>query len=276
VLNRCGVLPLVGCLLVATALSGCGGEGSDGAAGVAAVPVDRSPGGVWGTAPGAGDSLSMVVAEDGELWVGSVDLYGAGSLAVDGSGRVSGSYRATQRSAVTFPIPQVPRERTCTVTGTLVARASLTLNQRCVVSTGEQLEEERTLIYISSAYEQPSSLALIAGNYTMKNFSAANMLNINSDGEIFGMYANGPRCTINGRVRVIDPRFNLYRAEWTFASCDSRSAAYEGVRFSGYVTRNPVLADQSSVYTALGSFLITLAGEVSSRQTQIGVIYDPT
>jgi hypothetical protein len=35
----------------------------------------------------------------------------------------------------------------------------------------------------------------------------------NGDGASFGMYHDGPRCTLNGTVSVIDAEFNLCRSE---------------------------------------------------------------
>jgi hypothetical protein len=68
------------------------------------------------------------------------------------------------------------------------------------------------VLCVSLAYDSPSSVGALAGNYTLAFSPASNMLNVNSNGVVFAMYDHAWRCTVNGHFSVIDTRFNLYRA----------------------------------------------------------------
>lgn len=77
----------------------------------------------------------------------------------------------------------------------------------------------------TALYNQPSSLATIAGNWTgnLKSDTGADVLNISSSGVIFVQGTTGAGdCIINGQVSLINPAHNVYVVQWTFsgAGCD--------------------------------------------------------
>ena len=85
---------------------------------------------------------------------------------------------------------------------------------------------------------------------------------------MFGIYHNGPRCTLNGTVSIIHPDFNLYRFEILFSSCTVLAQQYEGARMNGLATRN--LPGQKA-----GAFLLLLTAVINGRLEFASVLYEP-
>jgi hypothetical protein len=93
------------------------------------------------------------------------------------------------------------------VGGTVSQRSTLTLNG--IVGTYNNL------------YNQPSSLAAIAGNWSITGlvvYTAAGTLNISSSGVIFDQDPQ-TQCTINGQVSLINPNYNAYNLNVTYSNC---------------------------------------------------------
>jgi hypothetical protein len=168
-----------------------------------------------------------------------------------------------------MPSPTSPpgAELDCTVSGTVSTRASMQLTTVCVDAAGSTTTTPISLQY-DPRYDADSSLADIAGNYTLTVNSATNTLNINGDGTVFGMYHNGPRCTLNGTVSIIDSDFNLYRFELLFSNCTVFAAVYEGKTLTGFATRN--VPGQKP-----GAFMLLVTALINARIECASVIYEP-
>ena len=267
--------------VVAVALcAGCGGGGGSPAATPAAanppVVTQQSAGGMW-FAPvpaGSGQATSLMIAETGDLKISmaptatSGPAFGYGAVAVMGN-RVEGSLET--RAIQTSPTAPAGAQFHCTVSGTVNPRVSLQLTTVCTDGAGATTTTSFGFMY-DSRYDMDSSLADIAGNY---NFpantplnTATNSLNINGDGTLFGMYDNGPRCTLNGTVSIIHPDFNLYRFEVLFSTCTRLASQYEGARMTGLATRN--LPGQKA-----GAFLLLLTAVINGRLEFASVLYEP-
>ena len=147
---------------------------------------------------------------------------------------------------------------------------SLQLTNVCTDAAGVATTTSISFMY-DARYDTDSSLAAIAGNYSFPLSSplntATNSLNINGDGTLFGLYDNGPRCTLNGTVSIIHPDFNLYRFEILFSSC-TRLLQYEGVKMTGLATRN--VPGQKA-----GSFLLLLTAVINGRLEFASLLYEP-
>ena len=118
-------------------------------------------------------------------------------------------------------------------------------------------------------YESGSSLADLAGNYTLRFQPATNALNIAADGAIFGTYDNGPDCTVNGTANIIDPAYGLIEVSWTFSQCSDPLGLYEGVSMTGFAIKSLIPnADPGSYY-----FLLT--GQNLRGLYSISVLFDP-
>jgi hypothetical protein len=257
--------------------AGCGGGGGGGSP-PASTPAPMSPpvalqpsaGGMWFAITVGSSAMSLMVAETGELRIimppsGSIGpAFGYGAVIVVGN-RVSGSFETRAIGIAPSPTPVSP-ELDCTAEGTVSTRASMQLTIVCVDPAGTATTSALTFLY-DSRYDADSSLAQIAGNYTLTMNTAANTLNINGDGTLFGMYHNGPRCTLNGTVSIIHADFNLYRFDVQFANCTVLSQ-YEGATMTGFATLN--LPGPRA-----GAFYLLLTAVINGRLEFVSVIYEP-
>ncbi len=259
-------------------VTGCGGGGGPSQApgitpGGPPAGVNQSPGGIWAGLTASGGNASFYVTEDGRLWsITPVDAttgptFGAGSLRVTNGNAVRGGYEA--KGILPDPVSPSPGVLTCELNGTITERARLTLDLSCSDANGPLWDDSVTLLY-QSGYTLGSDLATIAGNYTLAPLAATNMLNIAADGTVFGMYANGPSCTVNGQVSLIDPAYNLYDVNWTFSNCLSSLLNFEGAGFNGIATMT------SDPVAPAGSFYLLMTGAVDGQFRAISVVYEPT
>jgi hypothetical protein len=225
---------------------------------------------MWFALTGGSTAMTLMIAETGEMRViappsasSSGPAFGYGAVAVT-SDRVAGSFetRAVQPS----PTSPVGAELDCTLEGTVSTRVTMQATVVCTDAAGNSTTTNLTFHY-DSRYEADSSLALIAGNYTLPPNPAGNSLNINGDGTLFGVYQNGPRCTLNGRVAIVDASFNLYRFEVLFSGCTVLTH-FEGVTMTGFATRD--LPGQKA-----GAFHLLLTAVVAGRLEFASVVYEP-
>lgn len=262
-------------VLVLTLLAGCGGGGGGGYSAPPTVnppppPTQQSAGGMWFSVVGASSGMSLMISETGDLRVvmppagSSGPAFGFGTVTVTGN-RVDGNLKTR---AIT-PSPGSPPgpELSCTFDGTVSTRVSMQLTTACVDTAGATTTTPISLMY-DSRYDADSSLADIAGNYALTVNTATNTLNINGDGTVFGMYHNGPRCTLNGRVSIIDSNFNLYSFELLFSNCTVFAATYEGATLTGFATRN--VPGQKA-----GAFLLMVTALINGRIEFASVVYEP-
>jgi hypothetical protein len=257
-------------LLLASAVlaAGCSGGGnkdsrtsnppSSGTQGTA-----QSAGGIWSGFPAVNESITLYIAETGELMAQTATIgttpptlaFGTGAVIVNNPNDVAGTYRL--RSLPSGPIFGLPSEKTCAMDGTVTERSLLQVDISCTDSAGATTNQTVTLLY-NPAYELDSSLAEIAGNYTVPFRPQTNTLNINASGVVFGMLDNGLNCTVNGQVQVIDAHFNLYRFQIQLSLCQGIvGQSYEGAIFRGLAARN--LPGMPA-----GAFLLLLSGAPNS------------
>jgi len=264
-------------VLVLALLTGCGGGGGGGAPSTPApittnppAAAQQSAGGLWFALTGGSSGATLMIAETGEVRVSmgptgtSGPSFGYGAVTVIGN-RVEGSVET--RAIASSPTTSPGAELDCTASGTVSTRVSMQLTIVCVDAAGTTTTTPMNFMY-DSRYDTDSSLADIAGNYALTVNTATNTLNINGDGTLFGMYHNGPRCTLNGTVSIIQSDFNLYRFDVLFSSCTVLAAQYEGVTMTGFATRN--VPGQKA-----GSFLLLLTAVVNGRLEFASVLYEP-
>jgi hypothetical protein len=224
---------------------------------------------MWFALTGGSTAMTIMIAETGEMRViappnaSSGPAFGYGAVIVTGN-RVAGSFE-TRAIQPTTTSP-TGAELDCTLEGTVSTRVSMQATVICTETAGSASTTALNFQY-DSRYETDSSLALIAGNYTMPVNTAGNSLNINGDGTLFGVYQNGPRCTLNGRVAIVDANFNLYRFEVLFSGC-TVLPQLEGVTMTGFATRD--LPGQKA-----GAFHLLLTAVVAGRLEFASVVYEP-
>jgi len=226
---------------------------------------------MWFAITAGSSAMSLMVAETGEVRLSmpptgsSGPSFGYGAVIVIGN-RVSGSFETRAIGVAFSPPPPASPELDCTAEGTVSTRVSMQLTIVCVDTAGTTTTSTLNFMY-DSRYDSDSSLADIAGNYTLTVNAATNTLNINGDGTLFGMYHNGPRCTLNGTVSIIHADFNLYRFDVLFSNCTVLSQ-YEGATMTGFATHN--LPGQKA-----GAFYLLLTAVINGRLEFISVVYEP-
>ena len=119
-------------------------------------------------------------------------------------------------------------------------------------------------------YEIDSSLNAIAGNYTLSIRPTTNMLNITSDGTLFGMYHNGANCTVNGTVSVINADYSLLWVDWIMTDCTDPFGFYEGAEMTGFAMSRTNLGEPQESYY----FLLT--GQNAQNFFAISTIFEST
>jgi len=252
------------------ALSACGGSGGGSSAPVAVVPppvavvTDQSPGGIWTahyTVPSgtnAGDVVDFegLVSENGQFFGYSKNTtngcaaLGFGQFSVSAN-NVTGSETFLLVQYSTIPgvttncvEPDGSTSGTGSITGTVAQRSSLTLSSTETTSNGSVSPSSTTAWTYSSLYANPSSFAVIAGNY---NDNGAT-LNINGSGQIFEQDSNG--CTVVGNVSIINASYNSYAVQVLFSNCGSIP---NGTSASGLVTLDTSVSPTNLIGGVSGS-----------------------
>ena len=229
-------------------------------------PVNRSPGGIWHGVSTNNETLTLFVDEAGNFRSletkgvppTALPLFGSGAVVVNAGNQLDGAYDSGR------PFATVAEH--CELTGVLTERVSMRIDVACTDDAGATRSSSLILGYDTS-YEGGSSLAMIAGNYT---FSArpSNFLNIDGNGIVFGVYDNGPNCTVNGTVEVIDARYNFYRVEWRLSSCKPPLLKFEGATMTGFGVRNVSGAPA-------GAVLVLLTALVDGHLEGASLLYQP-
>lgn len=261
-------------LLLTAVIAGCGGGGSSAPVATPPVvqppvppppPVNKSPGGIWHGVSTSNETLTLFVAETGDFRsqdtqglppAGPLPLSGSGAVLVTGD-QLAGAYDSG-RPFSTF-------SEHCDFTGTLVERVSMNIVLDCKDSSGVTRSPSVILGY-DTDYDGGSSLATIAGNYTFA-LKSTNVLNIDGNGVIFGIYDNGPNCTVNGTAEIVDARYNLYALKWQMSLCQMPFTKFEGASMSGYGVKN--------VRGHPDSLLTFLTGFVAGHLEAASLLYQP-
>lgn len=265
------------CLALAAATAAaCNGDGSADVSGAetpgqaAARGVSRpkaSPGGIWHALDGTAGSLTLMIAESGELKLyGAGPAFGSGAVVVAGDGRLAGSFDVRGIASQAAGMDSALLER-CELEGSIVERVSIDIELTCAGAGGEARAEHRTLLF-DAHYMSGASLDEIAGNYTLPFDRDANSLSISDDGVVFGVYDNGPSCTIGGEIGPVEHAYNLYRTDWTLSNCAAPHERFEGATFTG-------LGFSGAPGRAPDTLLLLLTGTVEGRFEFLSLIYEP-
>jgi hypothetical protein len=265
----------------ATLAASCSGGGGDEAAptppaaSAPPAPVAQSPGGIWLGLPAPNESITLYIAETGELLIQAASLgttpptlrFGTGAVIVNSPNDLAGTFQLRP----VIPSPPFPAvlDQTCAMDGSVTERSLVQAVLSCTDSAGITVDQSVNFIY-NPAYDLDSALTEIAGNYTFPPRAQTNTLNINASGVVFGMLDNGPRCTVNGQVQIIDARFNLYRFELLLSLCQAPfGTLYEGATLRGFGARN--LPGMPS-----GAFLLLVSGNIAGATVQVfSMLYQP-
>ena len=81
----------------------------------------------------------------------------------------------------------------------------------------------------SSLYDQPSSLALVEGDWKFIDRDGLEVSMSIQNGEIIG--ADSDSCKYIGRLEVINPKYNAYNVILNISNCDSVNGEYQGLSY---------------------------------------------
>lgn len=244
------------------------------------IPVlDVSPGGIWVSQNLLGEPSSTIyIAENGKLMIeqfnfifssdpetvfntleGGYSRNGSGQIELSNPTEIRGRYQHSE-IAIGEPIFALDNSN-CELTGTLVERVSLNVSLSCTdasnvtnvemlnfISSPDCLSVRGVACSASEAYNVPSSLDILAGNYSDPVWlsfpinptsdaetASATLISISNTGLITGTLDNGIECGVNGSVSIIDENYNLYEIEWAFSDCTPDVAGQSGRQFNGFL-----------------------------------------
>jgi len=253
--------------LFSISLAACGGSPADESLAPEIIDPRPSPGGYWYT-DHQGSQVNFYIAETGTVRAvigtapAAIPIVGAGTVSTTATGLVSGSLQASDNQPL-------GTELGCTLSGRLEERTTLELDVTCSDDAGI-VYDESLVMTPQPGYDVNSSLADIAGNYTLPVFAAPNSLNIAADGTIFGVWDTvAQQCTINGLVSIIDPDYNFLGVEWRFSDCSGSFLYFEEAELTGLAIQRT-----SSSWPA-GTYSFILTGMSDQGFTVVVITYVP-
>jgi hypothetical protein len=207
-----------------------------------------SAGGIWKgqmTAPsGATLPTLMMVTEDGKFFslannagTGCADV-AAGALTLIGDS-YSGSanfgiitYAVGVGVQVDCAFSDGSVWGTAALTGSLVSRQTLTVTANDITTLGTALPGTTGMLNFDDVYNESSSLSKVSGNWYL---STNALLSIDSAGAIYSQdTVNG--CLVNGKVTLINTKYNAYAVSVTYSNCGASASALDGLTATGLMT----------------------------------------
>jgi hypothetical protein len=242
-------------ILTTLILAACGGGGGgSGGSTVAPPPVNQSVGGVWEGTDSDGDDIVGLVTEDGAFHFIDPFGQGFGTASVSNGNEVSATYTYVADLGTTFSDGST--SASCTFTGTVVERQSLTVNSECTSTTGNTSQVSVTLAY-NALYNRSANLATIEGLYD----DLGDVLSIDSAGLLFEQDATDG-CVLNGQVSVVDPAFNAYEVEFLVEGCNAGLQELNGTTWSGIATLDNTVSPEELIFGVVGD--VTVSGDTGT------------
>ena len=227
-------------LMSAASLTSCGDDAPS------TNPAYYTPGGYWNGSVNGKPGVALVdesgdftfIASDGEQYPGTLVITGPDPEPTTPYGA---SFIGSMQGFIPggFPNYGVPDDLgLCVLSGTIVPRQSVVGIATCTSS-----ERTVTIAFswtFNALYYPASSLATISGTY--KDLATGTLFTIGADGTVFAQDAT-TGCVINGTVSIINPTFNVYGIEVSYANCTGSVTTLNGVTLSGLAAldnaRNP-------------------------------------
>jgi hypothetical protein len=116
---------------------------------------------------------------------------------------------------------------------------------------GTALATSGTLSF-DDVYNEASSLSKLAGKWTV---STGALLTIDADGTILSQDA-ASGCEVNGKVSLINGKYNAYAVTATYSNCGANGSALNGLSGTGLMT----LDDTQNPSVLYVGYSMTLAG----------------
>jgi hypothetical protein len=218
-------LPVAAALL----LTSCGGGSGYGGGG--SNPQNASPGGLWsGADTDSPLQVTGIIDESGNMRFIRADGIQYVGIAMTSGNSISASFDAYTPFGTTFSDGST--HETGTLSGTIDARVSITASTQSMTDKGTVAKGTLTLSF-NPLYDQASSFAAIAGNYT--EAGSGTVVSIDANGVIFSQDAS-TGCVVNGNATIIAASYDAYAVRATYASCTGAEAVLNGITFSGLAT----------------------------------------
>jgi hypothetical protein len=238
------VLSLAGAAL----LSSCGGGGGYGGGGP--NPQNASPGGIWsGTDSDTPlQQLTGIIDESGHMRFIRADGIQYVGTAMTSGNSISANFDGYTPFGSSFSDGST--HETGTLSGTIDARVSITASTQSTTDKGSVANGTLTLTF-DPRYDQASSFAAIAGNYTEAG-SSGTVVTIDANGVISSQDAT-TGCVVNGNATIIDASYNAYAVQATYANCAGAAAVLNGITFNGLATLNTSVSPVQLIAGVTGS-----------------------
>ncbi len=137
------------------------------------------------------------------------------------------------------------------LSGSLVPGSTLSWTADDTTSMGTALATSGTLSF-DDVYNEASSLSKLAGKWTV---STGALLTIDADGTILSQDA-ASGCEVNGKVSLINGKYNAYAVTATYSNCGANGSALNGLSGTGLMT----LDDTQNPSVLYVGYSMTLAG----------------
>jgi len=233
--------------LATLGLAACGGGG--GYSSSSAPPAaNQSLSGIWEGMDSDGDEIYGLVTESGAFHLIDQFGQGVGTAVVRNGNQVSASYAFLANLGTT--LPDGSSSETCSATGTVVERQSLTVAVNCLTDQGTAIQVSAKLTY-NPLFDRSASLATIEGMYD----DDGNVLTIDSAGVLFEQDVT-TGCTLNGQVAVIEPSHNAYAVEFD-VDCMSAANELDETTWSGVATLDDSNAPEELIIVVIGDVMVS-------------------
>jgi hypothetical protein len=226
-------------LMSGTLLTSCGDDAPS------TDPAYYSPGGYWTGSlngePGVGlfdeSGDFTFIAVDGEQYPGTLVITGASTQELTPYGA---SFSGSVQSLTPGKFPNSGGPETCPnpnsnvdlgsgiLAGTIVPRQSI--GGTATFTTPVCTVTEGISLTFNALYYVPSSLATISGMYT--DSATGTAFTISADGTVFAQDST-TGCVINGTVSIINPSYNVYGIQVSYASCTGSLTTLNGLTLAG-------------------------------------------
>jgi hypothetical protein len=243
--------------------TGCNGDAADPYASKPSPPAAKaSPGGIWrGNDSISGFRVVGIVDESGDFqFIRTDNVQYTGMASVSATNSVSADFEGF--TPVGYQFSDGSTHGTGTVSGPLQERTSLTLTTTFKTDKGATSNGTLDLTF-DTQYNRSASLTTIAGNFLNPQNGA--VVTVSSNGSVFSQDVNSG-CVLNGTVSVIDPSHNVYKVQFSYASCTGQSAQLNAVQFSGLATLDNAVSPEQALVGVTGK----------SGNSQLALVYDLT
>jgi hypothetical protein len=218
------------------ALAGCGHHGSEAAGDSAGADEQtQSIGGIWNGTDASGRNVVALADEAGEFHVILDDgTQYSGTASTMGDAVSANAERLQRHSGPGGPsdAASAGSEVATALKGKVQQRQSMSINV-APASGARSFPPETFSLQFNSSYNDPSSLAMVAGDY-MDSING-NTITVAGSGTLFWRDStNG--CLATGAVSIIDARYDLYEVQFSYSACTGALADLNGMEFLGLGT----------------------------------------